>query len=165
MPLTELVYQATGSRAGTVVLTLIPAICFLNGTNGCVTSGSRLLWAMARDGGSPFSRYLSHIDPRFQVPVRAIMAAAVFNFVFGLLYMGPTVAFNAYIASCTIFLNCSYAAPIVVLLIRGRDVVRSRGPEFSLGRWWGLFLNVVTVVYVFVTSAVSCSVPDIRFVH
>jgi amino acid transporter len=55
-PVTELIYQATGSRAGTVVLSCALAMCFVNGTNGCITSGSRLLWAMARDNGSPCSK-------------------------------------------------------------------------------------------------------------
>lgn len=55
-PVVELIYQATGSKAATVVLSCALAVCFVNGTNGCVTSGSRLLWAMARDNGTPFSR-------------------------------------------------------------------------------------------------------------
>ena len=54
-PVTELIYQATGSPAAAVVLSCALAVCFINGTNGCVMSGSRLLWAMARDNGSPFS--------------------------------------------------------------------------------------------------------------
>jgi amino acid transporter len=55
MPITELIFQATGSRAAAVVLTVMLGICFINGTNGCVTSSSRLLYAMARDNGMPFS--------------------------------------------------------------------------------------------------------------
>ena len=56
MPITDIIYQATNSRAAAVVLSIVPAVCFLNGTLGCVTSGSRLLWAMARDGGTPASK-------------------------------------------------------------------------------------------------------------
>lgn len=55
-PLTEMIYQATGSRAAATVLSVAVAMCFVNGANGCVTSGSRLLWAMARDNGTPFSK-------------------------------------------------------------------------------------------------------------
>lgn len=152
MPLTEIFYQATKNRAAAVVLTIVPVVCFVNGTNGCLTSGSRLLWAMARDGGTPFSKYLSHIHPRLNVPVRAILVASVFNFIFGLLYLGPVVAFNAYIASCTIFLNCSYAAPIVVLLIRGRRIVMARTPDYALGHYRGLVINVIAVTFVGFTS-------------
>jgi len=55
-PLIELIIQATGSRAAAVVMSCALAICFVNKTIGSVTSVSRLLWAMARDGGAPCSR-------------------------------------------------------------------------------------------------------------
>jgi choline transport protein len=55
-PLTEMIHQATGSRAAATVLSVAVAFCFVNGANGCVSSGSRLLWSMARDNGTPFSR-------------------------------------------------------------------------------------------------------------
>lgn len=162
-PLTELVYQATGSRAAAVVLSVVPAICFINGTNGCVTSGSRLLWAMARDGGSPFSQYLSKVDPKLHVPVRAIMMAAIFNMLFGLLYLGPSVAFNAYIASCTIFLNASYAGPVMIVLIRGRQIVLNNRPDFSMGYLGGLAANWVSVLFVvFITIVRLAANQDLR---
>lgn len=72
--------------------------------------------------------------------------------VFGLLYLGPAIAFNAYISSCTIFLNCSYAAPILLLLMRGRTIISKDEPEFFMGHWKGMAVNVVVVVYVMVTS-------------
>ncbi|KAJ9495423.1 hypothetical protein H2202_009210 [Exophiala xenobiotica] len=148
-PVTEMILQATGSPAAAVVLSCALAVCFLNGTNGCVTSGSRLLWAMARDDGSPFSRFLN-------VPVRAILVAAVFNILFGLLYLGPTVAFNAYCASCTIFLNLSYAIPVTLLLIQGRGLVKERRPIFYLGHIKGYIMNVIGVCFVYVTSIFFC---------
>ncbi|KIX04840.1 uncharacterized protein Z518_05711 [Rhinocladiella mackenziei CBS 650.93] len=146
---TEMIYQATRSRAAAVVLSCALAICFVNGTNGCVTSGSRLLWAMARDNGSPFSKFLSHITPGLNVPMRAILAAAVFNMLFGLLYLGPTVAFNAYCASCTIFLNMSYAIPVTILLLCGRKLVNKNRPVFFLGHIVGYVVNWTSVLFFF----------------
>lgn len=55
-PLIELIIQATESRAAGVVMSCALAVCFINGTIGSVTSGSRLLWAMGRDGGAPCSK-------------------------------------------------------------------------------------------------------------
>jgi amino acid transporter len=55
MPITELIYQSTGSRAAAAILTLGLAICFINGTNGAVTAVSRLIYSLARDGGVPCS--------------------------------------------------------------------------------------------------------------
>jgi len=55
-PLIELIIQATNSRTAGVVMSCALSICFINGTIGSVTSGSRLLWAMGRDGGAPCSK-------------------------------------------------------------------------------------------------------------
>lgn len=109
---------------------------------------------------------MSRIDRRFNVPVNAILATALFNVLFGLLYLGPSVAYNAYISSCTIFLNCSYAGPIIILLVRGRSTIMSERPDFPLGRIWGYVLNYISVIYIVVTSAVRvvsfvCDVPGI----
>jgi type IV secretory pathway VirB2 component (pilin) len=86
---------------------------------------------------------------------------AVFNLLFGLLYLGPEVAFNAYIASCTLFLNLSYAAPVLILLIRGRSLVLDSPPEFSLGRIPGYITNYIAVIFVLVTSVFFCFPPAI----
>ena len=158
MPIIELILQATGSRAGTCFISLMLAICFIHGTNGSVTSASRLLYAMARDKGIVFHDFFSHISPTLEVPVRTIMLSFVFNAFFGLLYLGPTVAFNAFIASCTIFLNASYAFPLLVIIIRGRKTLtkfQTSETPWRLGERRGLILNWISVLYVGVTSVVS----------
>jgi amino acid transporter len=158
MPIVELILQATGSRAGTTFLTLMLAICFIHGTNGSITSASRLLYAMARDKGIFYHDYFSHIHPRWEVPIRTIVLTWVFNAIFGLLYLGPTVAFNAFISSCTILLNMSYAIPILTLIIRGRSVLtqyQTTKTPWKFGKVRGLIINYIAVLYVFITSVVS----------
>ncbi|KAH8660311.1 amino acid/polyamine transporter I [Xylariales sp. PMI_506] len=159
MPISELIFLSTGSRVAATILTLMLAVCFINGTNGCVTSSSRLLYAMARDKGVVFPKYFSHISPKLDVPVRTIIFTFVFNVLFGLLYLGPTVAFSAYVASCTIFLNVSYAFPVITLLVRGRRVLAEYQTEntyFTLGSTWGPALNWIAAVFVVVTSVFFC---------
>ncbi|EEY20751.1 choline transport protein [Verticillium alfalfae VaMs.102] len=158
MPIVELILQATKSRAGTCVLTLMLGVCFINGCNASVTSASRLLFAMARDKGIVFPNYFSHITPGLNVPVRTILLCFGFNVLFGLLYLGPSVAFGAYIASCTIFLNVSYAFPIITLLVRGRSVLaehQQHDTPFQLGSW-GHVINWVAALFVVVTSVFFC---------
>lgn len=158
MAITELIYQAVANRAATVVVTVMLAICFVNGTMGCMTSGSRLLYSMARDGGMIFPSIFSRIHPTLSVPIPALLFVQLFNLIFGLLYLGPTVAFGAYISSCTILLNLSYAIPILILLLRGRaTLLQYQTPEtpFKLGRW-GYLCNIVSVVFVFVTNVFFC---------
>jgi choline transport protein len=159
MPIVELILQATKSRAAATILSLMLSICFINGTNASITSVSRLLFAMARDRGIVFHNYFAHIQSGLNVPVRTIMFCFVFNILFGLLYLGPVVAFSAYVASCTIFLNVSYAFPILVLLVRGRkvlDLYQTPKTPFQLGRTWGLIINIIAAIYVVVTSVFFC---------
>ncbi|KAL6916682.1 hypothetical protein FSHL1_008130 [Fusarium sambucinum] len=165
LPIVELIFQSTGSRAGTTFLTLMLAICFIHGTNGSITSASRLLFAMARDKGVPYHSYFSHIHPRWEVPVRTIVLTWVFNAIFGLLYLGPTVAFNAFVSSCTILLNMSYAIPVLTLIVRGRDILtqfqdsQANNTPWRFGKVWGLIINYIAVLYVFITSIFFCFPP------
>ncbi|KAH7017122.1 amino acid/polyamine transporter I [Ilyonectria destructans] len=158
MPIVELIHQATGSRAAATILTLMLGICFINGTNASMTSASRLLYAMSRDKGIVFHQYFSHIHPSLNVPVRTILVCFFFNVAFGLLYLGPTVAFSAYVASCTILLNVSYAFPIITLLIRGRKILeqhQTNETPFKLGKW-GYAINWTAALFVVVTSIFFC---------
>ncbi|KAK4065889.1 uncharacterized protein Triagg1_8441 [Trichoderma aggressivum f. europaeum] len=159
MPIVELILQATKSRAAATILSLMLSVCFINGTNASITSVSRLLYAMARDRGIVFHNYFAHIQSGLNVPVRTIMFCFVFNILFGLLYLGPVVAFSAYVASCTIFLNMSYSVPILVLLVRGRKVLanyQSAKTPFKMGKIFGLIVNIIAALYVVVTSVFFC---------
>ncbi|KXJ85718.1 amino acid/polyamine transporter I [Microdochium bolleyi] len=154
VPIAELILQSTQSRGAATFLNLLMAVCFINGTSASITSASRLLMAMARDKGTPYSHYFSRISRTLDVPVHSVVACTIFNLIFGLLFLGPSVAFSAYMSSCTIFLNVSYALPIIVLLIRGRGMLAEHRQQggfkvpHQLGNGWGYFLNIVASLYV-----------------
>ncbi|KAF9769347.1 hypothetical protein IL306_013247 [Fusarium sp. DS 682] len=159
MPIVELFLQSTKSRAAATILALMLSICFINGTSASITSASRLLYAMARDKGIICHNYFAHIEPKLDVPVRTIALCFVFNVLFGLLYLGPAVAFSAYIASCTIFLNISYAGPVVALLVRGRSILReyqTRKTPARMGPRTGAVVNVIASVFVIITTIFFC---------
>ena len=137
-------------------MNLMLGICFINGTVASITSASRLMWSMARDRGIFFSRFFAKIQFSLDVPVNTILACSIFNALFGLLYLGPYVAFSAYMSSCTIFLNVSYAMPIIALLIRGRSTLAENqypGLPHQLGTW-GLPVNIIAGLYVVITTVV-----------
>ncbi|CAM1508165.1 Fc.00g050130.m01.CDS01 [Cosmosporella sp. VM-42] len=162
MPIVGLILQATGSRAAACIMALMLGICFINGTNACTTSASRLMYSMARDKGILYHDYFAHITPKLDVPVRTIMISFVFNVLFGLLILGPAVAFNAYVASCTIFLNVSYALPVISLIVRGRKVLadyQTADMPYNLGGLRGSIINWIAAVYVVVTSVFFCFPP------
>jgi choline transport protein len=50
------------------------------GTNN---AGSRLAWSMARDKAFPYSDYFAHVDTRFGIPLRTMIAILVIDMVIG----------------------------------------------------------------------------------
>jgi amino acid transporter len=113
---------------------------------------------MARDKGMVFPSVFGRVHKSLEVPVEAILLTYAFNLCFGLLYLGPSVAFSAYTASCTILLNLSCALPVAILLIRGRGALikhQTIDTPFKLGKY-GYLCNIVSVVFVGVTTVFFC---------
>ncbi len=124
MPIVAMLLRATQGRAAATIISLMLSGCFINGLSASITSASRLVIAMARDGGIIFHSFFEHIATRLNVPVRAILFCYVFNVCFGLLYLVPQVAFSAYVASLVVLLSLSYAAPTIIVLVRGRQLLK-----------------------------------------
>jgi hypothetical protein len=61
-----------------------------------ITAG-RVTWAFARDKGTPFHEFFSHVDTKLQFPARSTLLALVFISLYGLIYMASTTAFNSVI--------------------------------------------------------------------
>lgn len=55
--------NATRSHAGTSVMTAILIVLVSSASFGFLASASRLTWAIARDLGTPFSRFISKVAP------------------------------------------------------------------------------------------------------
>jgi choline transport protein len=49
-PLGQIIWNATGSRTGTVCLLIFPLVCMLFATTSIMTTSSRMTYAFARDG-------------------------------------------------------------------------------------------------------------------
>jgi APA family basic amino acid/polyamine antiporter len=71
------VAQQTLGNAGGNLLSAIVLISVVGAINGCVLTGSRMPFGMARDG--LFFRRLADIQPRFQTPGAAIVFQAVWS--------------------------------------------------------------------------------------
>lgn len=62
------------------------------------------------------------------------------------------------------FLNVSYALPVIVLIIRGRSVLKEHQVDknlYNLGKW-GLVINYIAAIFVVVTSTVSTRPHQVR---
>lgn len=110
------------------------------GTN---LAGSRLAWSMARDRAFPWSEYFSHVDTRFGIPLRTMIALVVVELVIGLIALGNDLAFQSIISGGGVTLQIGYVTPVLVVLCRGRSILPER-PYFDLGRW-GHAINILSV--------------------
>jgi len=95
-----------------------------------VTSGSRMIYAFARDGGLPWSPWLRHVSAGHRTPAVAIWTLA-----------GLAVAFTAAVpylaitAVCVILLYVSYVMPTLSGLVAWNRSWTRMGP-WTLGRWY-----------------------------
>lgn len=92
-----------------------------------VTANSRMIYAFARDGAVPGSRFWHHINPRTRTPTRSIWFAVVFAFILGVPSYWSSAAYGAVTSIATIGL---YIAYIIPTLLR-----RIAGPRFEVGPW------------------------------
>ncbi|ORY11433.1 amino acid/polyamine transporter I [Clohesyomyces aquaticus] len=145
-PFIQVFYNATGSKAGTSAMT---AIMITMATFGCVTNvatSSRQVWAFARDQGLPFSPWLAHVRPGWDLPLNSIMISYLIAVLLSLINLGSTVAFNIVTSLGTGALLCSYIVSIgcvTLKRLRKEPLLPSR---FSLGRY-GLPINIFSVLF------------------
>lgn len=148
-PFMQLFLNATRSRAGATVLSLMVSLIAVAGAFAGLMSTSRTAWAFARDGGVPYSKYFAHVDGKQQVPARMCALLTILQALLGLLYVGNTTAFNAVLSMAILGCYASYVLPIAYMLVYGRTPSMHRhvrfGP-FSLGRW-GPVINIAALLW------------------
>ncbi|KAJ7769666.1 amino acid transporter [Mycena maculata] len=109
-------------------------------------AASRATWAFARDAALPFPRTFAKINTHLSggIPLNAILLSTSIQLLLGLIYLGSSAAFNAFVGVAVMCLGSSYAMPVAISLANGRGEVRDS--PFSLGRL-GAPLNTVAVVW------------------
>ncbi|MFJ9033555.1 amino acid permease [Streptomyces sp. NPDC102274] len=118
------------------------------------TSGSRMLFSMARDGVLPASRPLAKVSPRTGMPAGPALVVGAAAAALCLLNLASPEAFLAIGTTCIAMLYLAYVmvtGPMLIRRLRGRyatseSVDETGEPLFSLGRW-GLPVNVLACVY------------------
>lgn len=138
-----------GQAAGAVVLEVLILITIIGCLVASHTWQSRLLWSFARDGGVPFSAWLSQVNRKADVPLRAHIVSCILVALVGCLYLGSYTAFNSMVTACIVLLYVSYAIPVGCLVfVHGRENLK-RG-TFWLGKW-GAVANWVLLAWTLFT--------------
>ncbi|WEW60245.1 hypothetical protein PRK78_005730 [Emydomyces testavorans] len=133
-------YGAASAMVAVVILTLTASAI------SEIATASRQLWSFARDGGMPFSSALSHVPPRWNIPLNAVLVSLLATALLSLINLGSSVALNAIISLTNSALVSSYLISISCVLlkrIRGQPLPARR---WSLGRF-GMAINIGALCY------------------
>lgn len=154
-PLAEIYRQATGSPAGAIGLLSMTLLCIGISVVGCYITAGRTLWALSRDGATPFPKIFSKVSPTLDMPFNATIATGALITILGAIYVGSSTAFNAFVGSFAIMTTSSYTAAILPNLLTGRKNVETYGP-FKLKGVLGFILNAIACAYMIVWFVIYC---------
>ncbi|OCK79331.1 amino acid transporter [Lepidopterella palustris CBS 459.81] len=145
-PYIQIVLNATNSHTAATILTTVMCILLFFCSVNQVTTSSRQLFAFARDRGLPFSSFLSHVRPGWDIPLNAVTLTMIFTTLLSLIIIGSSIAFNIITSLSQVGLVSSYIIAIgcmAVKRIRKEPLLSSR---FSLGKA-GLPVNIIALCF------------------
>jgi amino acid transporter len=131
-----------GSKVGNALGALASMAMWFCGL-ACVTSASRAVFALARDGGLPFSGFFGGVNKKYGTPGPAIWAIVVATIV----TMAWSGAVPVVTSLSTVALYLAYTIPVVFgLRARGRPRAWTREAHWNLGKA-GAAINIVAITY------------------
>jgi amino acid transporter len=109
-------------------------------------AASRCTWAFARDDAIPGAKLWAKVDKRLGVPVWSLILVTVVQMLLGLINLGSSSAFLAFVSVGVQALALAYAIPIAISLInKRREVNRAR---WNLGNALGIAVNILALVWI-----------------
>lgn len=91
-PIAEIYRQATGSVNGSIGLLFLVLLCIFICVIGLFITCGRTLWALSRDGATPFPGFIGKINHRAGMPLNATVITACLVTILGAIYVGSTTA-------------------------------------------------------------------------
>ncbi|VDB95431.1 unnamed protein product [Peniophora sp. CBMAI 1063] len=120
-------------------------------------AASRATWAFARDHALPFSNVFARVAAppltKEPLPVNAFLLSTAVQILLGLIYLGSSTAFNAFVSVSVICLGSSYAMPVAISLASRRRLVKHA--PYSLGKW-GTVVNAIAVSWIVFAIVLFC---------
>lgn len=113
-----------------------------------------MFWTLARDDATPFSHFFSKVSKTYRNPFNSIVFCAVIVTVLGLIYLGSSTAFSAFVGSFAILGFLSYICAILPHILNFRRGIEP-GP-FWMGKWLGLFVNAIACAFIMAFTVIFC---------
>ncbi|KAK4161048.1 putative amino acid permease [Cladorrhinum sp. PSN259] len=147
-----------GSPGGGLALTVLVLIITLFCSISITVAASRCTWAFARDKAIPVSRLFSQVNVKHGVPIWALVLTTVVEMLLGLINLGSSSAFLAFVSVGVISLAVSYAIPIVISMWHRRKEVNAA--PWTLGNKVGWVVNIIAVLWI-AFETVLFSMPQV----
>ena len=138
--------RVMGSPGGGLGLIFLVLIITLFCSISITVAASRSTWAVARDDAVPLARLWARVDDRWGVPVWSLLLLTGIQMLLGLINLGSSSAFTAFVSVGVIALAAAYAIPIFLSLWHGREEV-GKAP-WRLGGLVGRFVNVMALAWI-----------------
>ncbi|KAI0025928.1 amino acid transporter [Xylariomycetidae sp. FL0641] len=138
--------RVTGSPAGGLGLTVLVLIITFFCSVSITVAASRCTWAFARDKAIPLAPLWAKVDERHGTPIWALVLTTAVEMLLGLINLGSSSAFLAFVSVGVISLAVSYGIPITISLFYRRTEVNAA--KWSLGRVFGPVVNCLAVAWI-----------------
>ncbi|EAW07918.1 putative amino acid permease [Aspergillus clavatus NRRL 1] len=139
-------HRVMGSPGGGLGLTALVLAITLFCSISITVAASRATWAFARDDAIPLASLWARVDPRLGVPLYSLALLTFIQLLLGLINLGSTSAFTAFVSVGVIALAVAYAIPIFLSLMHGRsEVVKA---PWNCGPVVGPLVNVVALAWI-----------------
>lgn len=163
-PWIQIVWNATQSKTPTLVFMAFTIFFLIFCAVNANTTSSRQIFAFARDGGLPFSPWISRVSPTKHVPINAVVLTWFIGCVIALIPLGSDVAFINIQTIGVAGLQTSYTLCILSRLY-SRNFGRVYGnlshpPPFFLGKVGGNVINSIALLFL-ICFLVSCTFPPV----
>lgn len=145
-PIVQLMYDSFNSVPLFVLGCLVFILVFLSGSAALLTTFSRIWWSLAREGGTPFPKFMTRIDSYYHLPVNSIVFCTILCLIIGAIQLGSSTAINAILGSFVICLLISYAITLVCLVLDKRRSMEGVPRYINLGKW-GWAVDIIAAVW------------------
>jgi len=140
----HVVMGSPGGGLGLTFLVLgVTTFCSISIT----VAASRCTWAFARDEAIPGSKLFAKVSPKLGVPVWALALTTVVQMLLGLINLGSSSAFLAFVSVGVIALQVSYGIPIFLSLVHDKRK-QVNAAQWNCGNLIGTIVNSVALVWI-----------------
>ena len=139
-------HTVMGTPGGGLGLMFLVLVITMFCSISITVAASRTTWAFARDDAIPLSRIWSKVSPALGVPVFALVLVTVVQMLLGLINLGSTSAFTAFVSVGVMALQISYGIPIALSLWYKRAQVSQA--QWKLPSAIGTTANIVAICWI-----------------